>query len=260
VFALALFTLEPTVLAHGPLVHTDMTSAFAFLLLAYTFYGYVSLPSLRRALLLGGATGLAPLMKFSMVAVAPLAILGIVALLVFPARLKLSRKQALAHAAAIVEMSLLVINAGYFFAHRAFTEADSNWIVTSFPTHGAAALKAAHLVRYLVPTDFLLGTYWQIWHSTVGHAGSIFGRQGDFGWWYYFPAAFALKTTIPFLLTSVAAICWGLWRVIKHHDWSPLFVLVPFFLFTTLAMLSTINIGVRLYLPAYPFLFIMSGA
>ena len=86
--------------------------------------------------------GLAPLMKFSMVAVAPLAILGIVALLVFPARLKLSRKQALAHAAAIVEISLLVINAGYFFDHRAFIEADDNTIVTSFPTHAVVALKA----------------------------------------------------------------------------------------------------------------------
>lgn len=260
VFALALFTLEPTVLAHGPLVHTDMTSAFALLLLAYAFYEYVSRPSLRRALLLGGAMGLAPLMKFSMVAVAPIAIVGIVALLVFPARLKLSRKQALAHAAAIVEISLLVINAGYFFNHRAFTVPDNNWIVASFPNHPGNALNAAHILRYLVPTDFLLGTYWQIWHSTVGHAGSIFGRQGNFGWWYYFPAAFALKTTIPFLLTSVAGIGWGLWRTLKHHDWRPLYVLVPFAMFTALAMASTINIGVRLYLPAYSFLFIISGA
>src|SRR5207244_3010592 len=121
-------------------------------------------------------------------------------------------------------------------------------------------LPGAHWLHYIVPTDFLLGIYWQIWHSTVGHAASIFGQQGRFGWWYYFPAAFALKTTIPFLLTSIAAILWGLWRIVKQRDWTPMFVLAPFFLFTALAMISTINIGVRLYLPAYPFLFIMSGA
>ncbi|HEY3040774.1 MAG TPA: glycosyltransferase family 39 protein, partial [Pyrinomonadaceae bacterium] len=97
--SLALFTLEPTMLAHGPLVHTDVTSAFALLLLAYAFYVYVSGPSLRRALWLGGATGLAPLMKFSMVAVAPLAILGVVVLLVFPSQLKLNRREAFTHAA-----------------------------------------------------------------------------------------------------------------------------------------------------------------
>ena len=111
-----------------------------------------------------------------------------------------------------------------------------------------------------MPTDFLLGTYWQIWHSMVGHDASIFGQQGRFGWWYYFPAAFALKTTIPFLLTSIAALCWSIWRIVKQRDRNPLFVLVPFLLFTALVMASTINIGVRFYLPAYPFLFIMSGA
>lgn len=258
--AVALFTLEPTVLAHGPLVHTDMTSAFGLLLLAYAVYVYVSAASLRRAAYLGAALGLAPLMKFSMVAVAPLAVLGLAALLIFPARLKLTRRIALAHAAAIILVSLLVINAGYFFNHRSFTEADNQWIAASFPSRAGLFLFGAHCLRYLVPTDFLLGTYWQIWHSTVGHAGSIFGQQGRFGWWYYFPAAFALKTTIPFLLTSVAAICWGLWRIVKRRDWAPIFVLAPFLFFTALVMASTINIGVRFYLPAYPFLFIMSGA
>jgi 4-amino-4-deoxy-L-arabinose transferase-like glycosyltransferase len=260
VIALALFTLEPTVLAHGPLVHTDMTSAFALLLLAYAVYVYVTGPSLRRAIYLGAATGLAPLMKFSMVAVAPLAVFGVAALLIFPARLRLTRRAAFTQAAAIVFVSLLVINAGYYFNHRSFTEADNQWIVASFPTRASLFLSSAHLLRYIVPTDFLLGTYWQIWHSMVGHDGSIFGQQGRFGWWYYFPAAFALKTTIPFLLTSIAAICWGMWQIVSRRDWTPAFVLVPFLLFTVLVMESTINIGVRFYLPAYPFLFIMSGA
>ncbi len=260
VISLALFTLEPTVLAHGPLVHTDMTSAFGLLLLAYAFHVYCSGPSLRRAILLGAATGLAPLMKFSMVALAPLAIVGIIGLLVFPSLLKLDRRGAVSHAAAIIVASLVVINTGYFFNHRGLNETDNNWIVSSFPAHAVLALKAAHTLRYIVPTDFVLGTYWQIWHSTVGHAGSIFGQQSKFGWWYYFPVAFALKTTIPFLLTSVAGIIWGIRRVVKRRDWIPLFVLVPLFLFTALVMESTINIGVRFYLPAYPFLFIISGA
>jgi 4-amino-4-deoxy-L-arabinose transferase-like glycosyltransferase len=258
--ALALFTLEPTVLAHAPLVHTDMTSAFGLLLLANAGCFYFCGPSLRRAVLCGGALGLAPLMKFSMVAVAPLAIVGLVALMVFSRRLKLTRPDAFAHAAAIVVTSLVIINAGYFFDHRAFTPADNNWIVTSFPLRAGLALKAAHALRYIVPTDFVLGIYWQIWHSAIGHAGSIFGRQSRFGWWYYFPAAFALKTTIPFLLTSIAGIIWGLWRIVKRRDWTLLFVIVPFLFFTALVMSSTINIGVRFYLPAYPFLFIVSGA
>jgi 4-amino-4-deoxy-L-arabinose transferase-like glycosyltransferase len=258
--AVALFTLEPTVLAHGPLVHTDMTSAFSLLLLAYAVYAYVAGASVRRAVCLGAAVGLAPLMKFSMVALAPLVLLGVAVLLIFPARLRLTRRAAFTHAAMILIISLLVINVGYFFDHRALTDADNQWIVRSFSTRTSLFLTGAHALRYLVPTDFLLGTYWQIWHSMVGHDASIFGQQGRFGWWYYFPAAFALKTTIPFLLTSIAAICWSVWRIVKQRDRTPLFVLVPFLLFTALVMMSTINIGVRFYLPAYPFLFIMSGA
>jgi 4-amino-4-deoxy-L-arabinose transferase-like glycosyltransferase len=260
VIAVALFTLEPTVLAHGPLVHTDMTSAFGLLLLAYAFYVYLSGPSLRRAMCLGAGVGLAPLMKFSMVAVAPVVVLGVALLLVFPTKLKLTRRTALEHAAAIVIISLLVINAGYFFNHRPFTEADNQWITKSFPSRTGLFLTGAHALRYLVPTDFLLGTYWQIWHSMIGHDASIFGRQGRFGWWYYFPVAFALKTTVPFLLTSIAALGWSIWRIVRQGDRTPLFVLVPFVLFTALVMVSTINIGVRFYLPAYPFLFILSGA
>lgn len=260
VIAVALFTLEPTVLAHAPLVHTDMTSAFALLLLAYATYVYLSGPTLRRAIYLGAATGLAPLMKFSMVAIAPLAVLGLALLLVFPARLQLTRRAALAQAATITEVSLLVINAGYFFNHRALTAFDNQWIIASFPARAAVLLRGVHVLRYLVPTDFLLGTLWQIWHSMVGHDGSIFGQQSRFGWWYYFPAAFALKTTIPCLLTSNAAICWAAWRIVKQRDRILIFVLTPFVLYTALVMTSTINIGVRFYLPAYPFLFIMSGA
>jgi 4-amino-4-deoxy-L-arabinose transferase-like glycosyltransferase len=260
VIAVALFTVEPTVLAHAPLVHTDMTSAFALLLLAYATYVYLSGPTLRRAIYLGAATGLAPLMKFSMVAIAPLAVLGLALLLVFPARLQLTRRAALAQAATITEVSLLVINAGYYFNHRALTAVDNQWIITSFPARAGLLLRGVHVLRYLVPTDFLLGTLWQIWHSMVGHDGSIFGQHSRFGWWYYFPAAFALKATIPFLLTSGTAICWAAWRMVKERDRTLIFVLTPFVLYTALVMTSTINIGVRFYLPAYPFLFIMSGA
>ena len=80
-------------------------------------------------------------------------LLGVAVLLTFPARLKLTRRTAFAHATAIIVVSLLVINAGYYFDHRAFTEADNQWIVRSFPSRSALFLSAAHALRYLVPTD-----------------------------------------------------------------------------------------------------------
>ncbi|CAN5881116.1 hypothetical protein BH18ACI4_BH18ACI4_07910 [soil metagenome] len=260
VISLGLYTLEPTVLAHGRILHTDVPSALGLLIFCVALYVYTSAPSLHKALWLGAATGLAPLTKFSMVALAPLVVLGALALVVFAPRLGLVRRAGLAHVAVVVLVSLLVINVGYFFHNRPITTADESWIAASFPTRAGLVLWSVRFLRHIVPTDFLIGIYWQISHGTQGHAASIFGQHSKLGWWYYFPLAFALKTTIPFLLTSVAGIFWAMWRVIKQRDRTALFLLAPFLLFTGFVMMSTINIGLRYYLPAYPFLFIMSGA
>ena len=80
------------------------------------------------------------------------------------------------------------------------------------------------------------------------------------GWWYYFPVAFALKTTIPFLLLSLVSLGWATYRVIRKGERRLLILLVPFAIYTVFVMLSPINIGVRYYLPAYTFLFILGGA
>lgn len=260
VISLGLYTLEPTVLAHGRILHTDVPSALGLLIFCFALYVYTSAPSLHHALWLGVATGLAPLTKFSMVALAPLVVLGALALVVFAPRLGLSRRAVLAHVAVVVLVSLLIINVAYFFHNRPITAADESWIAVSFPTRAGLVLWSVRVLRHIVPTDFLIGIYWQISHGTQGHPASIFGQHAKLGWWYYFPVAFALKTTIPFLLTSVAGILWALWRLVKQRDRAALFLLAPFLLFTAFVMTSTINIGVRYYLPAYPFLFIMSGA
>ncbi|MDQ3665531.1 MAG: glycosyltransferase family 39 protein [Acidobacteriota bacterium] len=260
VISIGLYTLEPTVLAHGRILHTDVPSALGLLLFCFALYVYTSAPSLHHALWLGVATGLAPLTKFSMVALAPLVVLGALALVVFPSRLRLNRRAALGHVAAVVLVSLFIINLAYFFHNRPLTAADESWIAMSFPTRAGLVLGSVRVLRHIVPTDFLMGIYWQISHGAEGHPASIFGQHSRLGWWYYFPVAFALKTTTPFLITSVAAIFWALRRVVKQRDRAALFLLAPFLLFTAFVMTSTINIGVRYYLPAYPFLFMMSGA
>src|SRR5215210_2675741 len=71
VLAVALFSLEPTLVAHGRVVQTDVPAAFGFLLTTFALYRYLRAPSPRRALLLGAAGGVACLTKFSMLMVAP---------------------------------------------------------------------------------------------------------------------------------------------------------------------------------------------
>src|SRR2546423_825924 len=264
VLSVALYSLEPSVLAHGRIVHTDLPSALGLLVFCFALYVYVSHLTLWRAVWLGAATGFAPLTKFSMVALAPFVVTGALALIIFAGRAGLRRRAALAHVAALAGVALIVINAAYFFQNRALSQPEVEWINIVFPVHAATVALSVRALGWVVPTDFLMGIYWQIHHSGEGHPAGLLGMHSQFGWWYYFPTAFALKTTVAFLLTSVAAIFWSLWRVIKKRDRSvslnTLFVLTPFVLFTVYLMSNKINIGVRYYLPAYPFLFIMSGA
>ena len=255
-FAVALFALEPTMLAHGRVVQTDVVAAFGLLLTLFALYRYWLAPNWKRAAVVGAAAGIAMLTKFSMIIVGPALLLVFIALLLFSRR----RRSVGWHGLVAAVTLLLVVNAGYFFRHRALGKEDTEWIARSFPDYSTTVLASVRALRFILPTDFLIGLYWQLHHSNEGHPAGLLGMYSQRGWWYYFPVAFALKTTIPFLLLSLASLGWAIYRVGFKRDWKLLFLLVPFLLYTVFVMMSPIDIGVRYYLPAFAFLFISSGA
>lgn len=255
-FAAALFALEPTLLAHGPVVQTDVVAAFGLLLTAFALHRYLRNPTLKLSAGVGAAAGLAMLTKFSMVTLGPALLLLFIALLWRKPRL---RSAIMRHGLVAAVCLLLVVNAGYFFRHRPLTEADTQWITKSFPTSSANVLTSVRIGRFLLPTDFLMGVYWQLHHSSEGHPAGLLGMYSQRGWWYYFPVAFALKATIPFLLASLGALAWALYRTVYKGETRLLVLLVPFALYTAFVMMSPIDIGIRYYLPAFGFLFILGG-
>ena len=262
-FAVALFALEPTVLAHGRVVQTDIPATFGFLLTVFALHRYLRARTWKLAVGLGAAAGLAMLAKFSMIIVAP--ILFVVFLLLLwrePHR----RTAIVAHAIGAALVLLIVVNAAYFFHNSPLTETDIQWVATSFPASAtsfpassAVVLASVRVFSYLLPTDYLMGVYWQLLHSYEGHQASLLGMYSRMGWWYYYPVAFALKTTIPFLLVSISSLAWSIYRFIWKGERRSLVLLIPFVLYSGLMMMSPIDIGIRYYLPAYPFLFILSG-
>ncbi len=260
VLAVALFSLEPTILAHGRVVQTDIPAAFGFLLVFFMLYRYVGDPTFRRAAWLGIAAGLALLSKFSMLLVCPILLLFFLALL-WQARQKGQKHVTLfAQAATVVLIATFIINAAYYFHRNGLTNADAVWVKQSFPGSDVAVTRALSALGYLLPVDFVLGVFWQIWHDKGGHSAGLLGMYSRTGWWYYFPVAFALKTSLPFLLLSLGSLAWGVFEWLKKRDKRFLWLLVPFALYTTFVLFSRIDIGVRYYLPAFPFLFILGGA
>lgn len=257
VFAVALYSIEPTVLAHGRVVQTDVPAAFGYLLVCFALWRYLHNRQWRSAVWLGVACGIALLSKFSMLIIAP-ALAVVLVVLIWKHRSQL--RMLAGHAAIVTVVSALVIQATYFFHSRHLVPADALWISEAFPERSMAVATTVSLLSYILPTDYVLGVFWQLWHSGEGHSAGLMGMYDMKGWWYYFPVAYTLKTTIPFLLLSLAALSWATYAAIRKSEYRLLILLVPFAIYTVFVMLSPINIGVRYYLPAYSFLFILSGA
>ena len=116
--SLALWCFCPNVLAHGRLVTSDAAAAAIGAGATYLFWRYQKDPTWRRAALAGLALGLAQLTKFSLVLLYGLwPALAVLRLLIegrrdgWPGRLA----SGLGHGAAMVIISVLVIDVGYGF-------------------------------------------------------------------------------------------------------------------------------------------------
>lgn len=257
--AVAFYVLEPTVLAHGRIVHTDVPAAFVYLLFFFALYKYSEAPGTKRAAWLALALAVALLTKFSMLVLVPVLAIYLIARLIIHRSEGKQRQQILLHSTLVTAVVLILVNAAYRFQHPVLATSDVRWVEMKSPALLGAITTFVHYASYLVPTYYLFGIYNIELHNHFGHATSLMGQYNDLGWWYYFPVAFALKTTIPFLLVAVVGLGWAVWRLIRR-DQRFLWLVVPVGVYLAISLTSHINIGIRHFLPVYPFLFIAGGA
>lgn len=258
--AVALFSLEPTVLAHGPIVHTDIPASVAYLGWWAALAHYAARPSWRRATIVGLVSGAALATKYNLLVLLPLGALALAILWLLAPRRGGARTPIVAHGAIIALLILLVVNAVYFFGRQPLTATDIAWLRDDDPARAAWVLPLMRALTPLVPPYYQLGAYTVLTHNADGHPAGLLGEFSTQGWWYYFPVAFAMKTTLPFLLLALAALGWAGRRLITRREIATLVPLIPFAFYTVSAMNGSINIGIRHLLPAFPFLFILGGA
>jgi hypothetical protein len=200
------------------------------------------------------------LTKFSMLVIVPVLAVYFFARLFVNWRDSKTRMQVLLHGGLITIVVLLLVNAAYYFKHPALEASDVRWVAMKSPALTGVVTTSVRLLSKIVPTYYLFGIYNIELHNHFGHATSLLGQYNDLGWWYYFPVAFALKTTIPFLLLAIAALGWAVWRFAAKRDQRFLWLVVPVGVYLAISLTSHINIGIRHLLPVYPFLFIAGGA
>jgi 4-amino-4-deoxy-L-arabinose transferase-like glycosyltransferase len=260
VLATALFAVEPTILAHGRVVQTDIPAALTYLGTFVALHAFLAAPTPRRAALLGLASGAAFVTKFSMLALAPIVAVAAIGLWLLAPRRGLARRRVALAIGIAALVALLTINVAYGFDRRALEAADLNLIAYTAPVRGDEIVLLIDRLSALFPTYFLVGVYTIFFHNDGGHSAGLLGQYSAQGWWYYFPVAFGLKTTIPFLIVAVGALGWAAWRLVARRELIWLAILVPFAIYAAATMRSNLNIGIRHLLPAFPFLCILGGA
>jgi hypothetical protein len=86
----------------------------------------------------------------------------------------------------------------------------------------------------------------------------LLGKVSPTGRWFYFPVAFAIKSSITLLLLlPLALLTRALYRT---HPRQMLFLLLPSVGYFAISLTSGLNIGVRHVLPVYPFFIVVAAA
>ncbi|MBM3855033.1 MAG: glycosyltransferase family 39 protein, partial [Verrucomicrobia bacterium] len=278
--SLALFALCPAFLAHGALATSDVVMTFFFLASVGAWWRHLEDPGAGRAVLSAVVFGFACVSKFSAVLLAPMfALCALVSLAGRTARegwrrpaLRLLRSAALHLVAAG-----LVVWIFYGCRFRAFAPAvaegagfyrgDWNWILEDFGW--SKPLVVALRDWQALPEAFLYGFAFVVQFARERSA-FLNGEYSTTGWVHFFPFAFLVKSTLPFLLAcavGATAVSLRLARAARTdrlrsllrrlRPLTPLAALFAVAWATSLA--SHLNIGHRHILPTYPVLFIAAG-
>ncbi|MBL8229659.1 MAG: glycosyltransferase family 39 protein [Bryobacterales bacterium] len=250
----AFFSLSPSVLGHGALVKNDVAAAFAFLLFWYRVWRYAKVPTIGNAAWIGFAVGLAAITKFSLLVLVPIAPL-VVAVVLWRGT-ALSRWVLAFAVLVLIPWLMLYLSYQCTPGRIHFTEFQ---VWKADPNLSVLFVKATRVAYYLwIPASYIRGLISLVQSNASGAGVYLLGDVYPMGSALYFLVALLVKTPIATLL----AIASGLLLVIRDRGnlrltdacW-----LVPPFLYLGLASLSSLQLGVRLIIPALVFFLLIAG-
>jgi hypothetical protein len=241
--------LEPTVMAHGAFIKSDVPAAFGLVLFCWQAERYWRRPGLRTAAGLTVCLLLAVLAKFSMLVLIPVAFFLIL--------WKGPRLRGIALLAVTLYGGLI---AAYQFRVRPVyaSEAARATELGLRPVQ-QAVIRIAGLAPW--PREFLysVGHHWK-WNVTEGPQAYLLGRRIVGAAPLYYPFAFAVKFPIGLQVLVLAGLAAAALRLAGRQAglWDALVFLPPLLLFG-LAMRSHIHLGLRYVIPALPLLILGAG-
>ncbi len=269
--ALGVLVFDPNLLAHGAVLGTDAGLSCFMFASVYAFYRYMKVPSAWRLVVVGVATGLALTAKHTGILVFPMLFLLAICEVLrrsgdaensIPVSAGKRAKQLAIALVAISAISVTILWASYGFRYQA--RADGRQVNPPFAEF-VQGLSRPHDIRllqtvarfHLLPESYIYGLA-DVRIMSDFYASFLLGTVYPHGVWFYFPVAFAIKSSLSFLILFLVAI-WAIaarrftaWREILFLTIPPVFHLI-------IAMSSGMNIGVRHILPMYLFFYVLIG-
>lgn len=281
--ALFLFAFSPTFLAHSKYVTTDLGAAFGFFIGLAAFLQFLMRGTKKSLMMAGVCFGVAQLLKFSLMILAPLYILlGILWVFLknfeewhwkqfFKEEFKMLFKIFL-----IGLIGLSIIWIVYLFHIWKYPierqQADTTFLISSFQIKPLANL-TIWLSRQPVLRglgQYLLGLLMVLQRSAGGNTTYFMGEVSAIGWKSYFPILYFFKEHLAFHLLTLIALLFGIKNMLVSKqknlknifNWmKENFALTTSLIFIAIywlqAISSPLNIGLRHILPTFPFIYLL---
>jgi 4-amino-4-deoxy-L-arabinose transferase-like glycosyltransferase len=261
--ALLLFVFEPNLIAHGSFVTTDMAVSLFLFATVFAFYRYVKRPSWWSLMLVSILAGLTLAAKHSGILWLPILCLLALAEIVRNDRTSPlcdggRWRSLLRLGGSLVVVGVIswgILWSFYGFRYQARPQGQ---VMTPTLAEYAADIKRPWQQKtilfaarhHVLPEAYLFGLTDVIVVPEKFMTMYLFGKLYRHARWFYFPAAFLIKSTLGFLLLLLLVPI----LLVRHRKerWREfLFLLVPLGVYFLAAAQSGFNIGVRHILPIY---------
>ncbi len=272
------YSFSPTIIAHSRYVTTDLGAAFGFFIGLSTFINFLNHQTKKNLIIAGVAFGIAQLLKFSLVILAPIYIVLAILWVILEKWSFKSLFKIISRIILIGIIALLIIWPVYQFHVWHYPPEhqmqDTKLTLTSFSIRPLANLVVwlsdKPVLRAL--GQYLFGVLMVMQRATGGNTAYFLGTVSASGTPIYFPLLYLLKEPLAFHILALIAIIFAIRNIIKAKEknlkvvveWmrdnfaitaSIIFIAVYFIQ----AVTSNLNIGVRHILPTLPFIYFLTA-
>lgn len=278
-FAVLLYTFEPNILAHSQVITTDLYSIVMVTLTTYSFWIFLNSGTTKHALYSSILLGLSQLVKYTCVYLYPIFII-ILLVKYCPIIINIIRKNNykllimnyiapfLRYSCMYVVASILIINIGFIFNNTLMPLKEYHF-KSEFFQKFQAELSFFDDFPVPLPYPYVEGLDLVKQTERTGEGYNIYlmgklkeggkGFKGFIGYYFY---AFFFKTPIALQLIVVIALI----RYVRSFNFkqfidNEIFLVVPILFFTIyFNFFYNLQIGLRHFLVAYPFLIIFGAS